>query len=87
MNNKVKVTKTHQLLSCLGFKSCKFGYNPLETLDHSEENVHLKVFGLNLEVSFPMKDCLAQHSTNSGQKFGDSRNSNVVLNVDCLARH
>ena len=32
-------------------------------------------------------DCRARHSTNSGRKFGDSRNSNVELNVDCLARH
>ena len=44
-----KSQRSHQLLSCLGFKSCKFGYNPL---NHSEENVYLKVFGLNLEFHF-----------------------------------
>ena len=43
LNNEVKVTKTASTLSCLGFKSCKFGYNPL---NHSKENVHIKVFDL-----------------------------------------
>ena len=41
--------RPHQRLSCLGFKSCKFGYN---LLNHSKENVYFKVFGLNLDGFF-----------------------------------
>ena len=46
---------------------------------------HLPRFGFIANSNAELNcDFRAQHSTNSGQKFGDSRNSNVELNEDVL---
>ena len=49
LENKVKVSKTVSTFCHIKvLKSCKFGE---EMLTHSENNVHLSIFGLNLAVS------------------------------------